>query len=406
MPSNSAQILGQSRGEVNPAESAGTLVVFADDWGRHPSSCQHLVRHLLPRWRTLWVNTIGMRRPGLSREDLAKILTRLRQWTQAHDPAPRPAGLKVASPRMYPGFRATWQRKLNAQLLARQVNRDLAKLDAPGPTLGLTTLPIAADLVGRLEVDRWVYVCVDDFSAWPGVDHAAMDAMERDLVARVDRVFAVSETLRDRLAAMGRADAELLTHGVDLEHWAENGIRHRFPARFSACENGVGYLFWGLIDARLDADWCLALGGDLALVGPVQDPPGAIEPLLAGPRDYAELPALAGQAEVLVMPYRDLPVTRAMQPLKLLEYLATYRPVVVRNLPATRPWADCCDVVADEASFLATCRERAKTGLPADQRAAREHRLAGASWAAKAELLERVLLGEAGPAAETAADRR
>ena len=25
-----------------------SLLVFADDWGRHPSSCQHLVRELLP----------------------------------------------------------------------------------------------------------------------------------------------------------------------------------------------------------------------------------------------------------------------------------------------------------------------------------------------------------------------
>ena len=41
------------------------LLVFSDDWGRHPSSCQHLVRHLLPRRRVTWVNTIGMRPPRL-----------------------------------------------------------------------------------------------------------------------------------------------------------------------------------------------------------------------------------------------------------------------------------------------------------------------------------------------------
>ena len=32
------------------------FVVFSDDWGRHPSSCQHLFRQLLPRYRTFWVN--------------------------------------------------------------------------------------------------------------------------------------------------------------------------------------------------------------------------------------------------------------------------------------------------------------------------------------------------------------
>ena len=67
------------------------------------------------------------------------------------------------------------------------------------------------------------------------------------------------------------------------------------------------------------------------------------------PVPYEELPSLAARATVLVMPYADLPVTRAMQPLKLKEYLATGKPVVVRALPATGPWADCLDAaVADQ----------------------------------------------------------
>ena len=73
---------------------------------------------------------------------------------------------------------------------------------------------------------------------------------------------------------------------------------------------------------------------------------------------FEELPRLAREAGVLVMPYADLPVTRAMQPLKLKEYLATGRPVVVRDLPATRPWADCLDL-ADTAEEFRQC------GLPA-----------------------------------------
>ena len=43
--------------------SPTSFIVFADDWGRHPSSCQHLFRRLIPRHRTYWVNTIGLRRP-------------------------------------------------------------------------------------------------------------------------------------------------------------------------------------------------------------------------------------------------------------------------------------------------------------------------------------------------------
>ena len=48
-------------------------------------------------------------------------------------------------------------------------------------------------------------------------------------------------------------------------------------------------------------------------------------------------PALAREAAVLIMPYADLPVTRAMQPLKLKEYLATDRPRRRRRSPRDQP---------------------------------------------------------------------
>ena len=34
------------------------LLVFSDDWGRHPSSCQHLISQLLPKYHVDWVNTM------------------------------------------------------------------------------------------------------------------------------------------------------------------------------------------------------------------------------------------------------------------------------------------------------------------------------------------------------------
>jgi hypothetical protein len=88
------------------------------------------------------------------------------------------------------------------------------------------------------------------------------------------------------------------------------------------------------------------------------------------------------------MPYADLPVTRAMQPLKLKEFLATGRPVVVRDLPATRPWADCLDVADTPRSFSEAVRLRLQTGLPEQQKVGRA-RLAGESWAEKAILFRR-----------------
>ncbi len=384
------------------------LIVFADDWGRHPSSCQHLVRQLLRRYPVLWVNTIGTRRPRLCREDLSKAAVKLRAWlavassgrdVRATD-APAAHAPRVVSPWMYPGFRRPWQRRLNAWAIARGVEHALGPRQPGERRVVVTTLPITADLVGRLDADRWLYYCVDDFSAWPGLDGDVMDAMERRLVKRVDRVVAVSQTLRSRIAGMGR-DAELLTHGLDLRHWhwlagAEPTRFGPLPPWWSDLRRPV-LLFWGVVDRRLDTSWCRALAercGTLALVGPRQTPDPRLTSheriVMPGAVPYESLPALAAAADVLVMPYADLPVTRAIQPLKLKEYLATGKPVVARRLPATEPWADAADLVATLDDAVAVTRQRIERDTPAQQLTARQ-RLREETWRHKADAFERLL---------------
>ena len=102
------------------------------------------------------------------------------------------------------------------------------------------------------------------------------------------------------------------------------------------------------------------------------------------------LPGIAARADVLVMPYADLPVTRAMQPLKLKEYLATGKPVVVNRLPATEPWSDCLDTADTPEDFSRLVRERILSGLPLQQQSARV-RLEHESWHSKAEFLLKVV---------------
>jgi hypothetical protein len=239
---------------------------------------------------------------------------------------------------------------------------------------------------------------VDDFSQWPGYDGETMLRMEHDLVPNVDEVIAVSDTLVSHAAELGRS-AHLLTHGVDLDHWRRPGSAES-PPELEGLEPPV-VLFWGVVDRRTDVGFVSALAsrmtrGTVLFVGPREDPdPGlfllpsvAVRPAVA----YDRLPALASGSSVLVMPYADAPVTRAMQPLKLKEYLATGKPAVVRALPSTRPWADACDVIETAGEFAARVVERITTGLPDAQRLARR-RLAAESWAEKAKQFETWLDG-------------
>jgi len=385
---------------MDQAEPRTELVIFADDWGRHPSSCQHLIERLAGRYDVLWVNTIGTRPPRISLEDMGKAFGRLRQWVStSSSEATKP--VTVISPRMWPGFRRRWQRRLNARQIGRAVEHALGPRQPGQRRVAVTTLPIMADVVGRIDVDRWVYYCVDDFSVWPGLDGHVMQQMERQLVERVDAHVAVSTTLVEHLARL-HAQPTLLTHGIEPEHWSAQTTKPLpdwWPRRA-----GPVLLFWGLIDQRMNVDWCRAVAaGDFAmgpatvvLVGPRQSPDTAIDTIpnviTPGPVDYDQLPSLAASADVLVMPYRDLPVSRAMQPLKFKEYLATGKSVVATRLPATEPWGDAADLVDSTSGFVEAVRRRLDGPTPEQVRA--RERLSEETWENKANRFDEVLRGE------------
>jgi hypothetical protein len=301
---------------------------------------------------------------------------------------------------MWPSFRSGFGRGLNRRLLTRALAPVAAAL--PAPPVVITTLPLTADLVGRFRAARWVYYCVDDFSVWPGLDGRTMRAMEAELVAKVDTAIAVSEALQAHLRHLGKP-AHLLTHGVDLDFWRAPGP----PDTLQELRAVDGLLeplvvFWGVIDPRTDLAFVRALGeamtgGTILFVGPQDNPDPALFRLprvrALPPVPFGVLPALAARARVLIAPYADLPVTRAMQPLKLKEYIATGKSVVVRHLPATAEWGDCADLAETPETFARAVLERLRTGVPEEQCRARM-RLEGEGWAVKAEQFERWVDGD------------
>jgi glycosyltransferase involved in cell wall biosynthesis len=378
------------------------IVVFSDDWGRHPSSCQHLIGKLLGHREVIWVNTIGTRPPRFDWQTVRRVTEKLKQWTRKSAPAPtakvdsEQRAPRIVSPKMWPSFKGRFARGLNRRLLKRALKPIFESLREP--PIVVSTLPLITDLIGEIPANRWVYYCVDDFGVWPGYDGVTMRLLERDFVAKADEIIAVSETLNTHLTDLGR-DSHLLTHGVDFDFW--NRVDPQaIPEEFRGLE-APWTVFWGVIDRRMDLDFVKELSaklsrGTLVLFGPQDDP----DPMLFQlPRvvvkpslPFARLPSIAAAASVLVMPYADLPVTRAMQPLKFKEYLATGKPVVVRGLPSTYGWADACDVCDTKERFVEAVNTRIAEGILPTQPFGRE-RLAAEGWDAKAKQFEAWLDG-------------
>ncbi len=370
------------------------LVVFSDDWGRHPSSCQHLIRELLPRYQVDWINTIGTRRPSLTLHDFKRANEKLRSWLsrpkgKAAKTVPLPEHLTVHSPVHWPGFNNRFERNLNLVFFMRALKRLIRPEDPP--TAVITTASIPADLAKARPDLNWVYYCVDDLSEWPGLDGESLLRLEREMLPHMKSFVSVSENLQERLRSFGH-ESTLLTHGIDLEHW-------HLKRQIGTNEPPVA-LFWGHSDRRLHVGVCLALAEcmRLRMVGPVTD----VDPRLTahaniewvGAVAYAHLPREAARADVLVMPYADLPVTRAMQPLKLKEYLATGLPVVATPLPAAEPWAHALDLCGEPGEFARIALQRAAEVLDPAQRSARQS-LEFETWTRKSHTFEDVLLEHA-----------
>lgn len=374
------------------------LLVFADDWGRHPSSCQHLINQLLPEHLVLWVNTIGTRKPQLDVSTFRRGIGKVWQWLgKGAAPVMGESNPRVLNPLMWPGFGSPLQRRLNRLLLVHQLRK--AMRDLPALPIAITTIPLTADLVGPLPVERWIYYCVDEFGSWPGLDQESLRTMEKDLVRRVDRIIAAGPNLRDHLAGLG-GSACLLSHGVDLELWQGKSMETPLPFLSELPRPVVA--FWGLLDRRMDVHFVEQLAADMSagcivLAGPENDADGRLRALprvvLPGKLPLEQLPSLARAADVLIMPYDDVPMTRALQPLKLKEYLATGKPVVVRDLPGNREWSSCLDLASDAATFSRLVRLRLDTGLPSEQLRARA-RLKGESWQAKARAFQTMIMDQ------------
>ena len=389
---------------------APPLLVFADDWGRHPSSCQHLVRRLRKDHTIVWVNTIGTRRIKADGVTLRRGIEKLRNWAR---------GLTQVGERMWvvdlpmlPGLQNPVLRRLNRLLVRTRLRQILSRLRVVRP-LVLTTLPYIGWLVRDLPRRGLVYYCTDDYSHWPSADGETLQRAERELLDESDLVLAASRALHGRLR-QSHPWCEYFPHGVDFAHFAS--ARHQTPAAEVARLPGPRIGFFGLIYEKLNFDLLAAVArrfssGSLVMIGPTAWCPADFTALpnvhMLGPKPYAHLPRYIAGLDTLLLPYVDDQMIRQSGPLKLRECLATGTPTVSVDVPDVRGLQPHVRVAADTDTYLN--QVTAALLEPAGQGAARARQAAVAEdgWDSRADLLRSYLARLAStPTAAQAGDRK
>lgn len=336
-----------------------SFLVFSDDWGVHPSSCQHLFKHIAKQHHVLWVNTIGMRNPTLTLQDLKKVRQKLFRMVHSEENRPSaayPGDLHVCQPFMLPFSDIKLIRRWNQKSVVFTVRRTLAKLRIHNPIL-ITTVPNACDYIGHLGEAKAVYYCVDDFSEWPGLNKELVRRMEKDLVSKADIFIATSGKLFDRLQCYGKPTF-LLTHGVDIDFFRALPSEEH-PLLTDIPKPRIGY--FGLFDDRSDQELLKDVAARMphvsfVITGRIETDITELQKLpnlhFTGPVPYAELPGIIKGWDICMLPYKVNELTDAIQPLKLKEYLATGRPIISTPIREVNAMQDVVSIGCDAVQWF------------------------------------------------------
>lgn len=344
------------------------ICVASASWDAMWVNAQHLMHRLAAANRVLYVNNLGLRAPGKSRGDWAKIKRRVVEWT-------RPAtqvedNVWVFSPVSIPLHGHATVRDFNRWNLARSLRQTVGELGFRDPILW-TFLPLGEQLIGRLGESLVVYHCVDDYAANPGVPVEEIRAMEDRLLRRADLVITTHPLLFEDRQDRAREIA-YFGNVANTAHFADRRPAAPPPELAALPRPIVGYhgnisgykTDLGLLEklARAMPDVSFVLVGPVGWGDPHTDVT-VLETLpnvhFTGRIDYERLPDFLAYFDVGLLPLHDNPSTRRSFPMKFFEFMAAGKPIVATDLPAFAAYRDrphLCRLVNGAEAFVSAIR--------------------------------------------------
>lgn len=368
------------------------IVAFANDWDTDPTSKHHLMRLLALRAPVLWVETAGMRRPQFGKaRDWSRVAAKLRKMFGAvRDGAPN---LRVLTPPSLPLPTNPVARAANARLYGWSIRRALGTHARAATPMLWVYAPTVARYLDQFSGWKVVYHCVDRWWAFSDYDASEMQTCHEILCRRAEHVFASSRELeRDCLDLTDRVT--YVPHGVAWDHFRQavdggESSPERRPRR-------IGFI--GMIDDWVDVELLAAVArqhpdAEVIVVGAWRIPDAALDGLpnvrLLGRRPFAELPQHLATFDVALVPFRINDLTRAVNPVKLREYLSAGVPVVSTALPELSTFAghEGVDIAADHAAFLAAVARRLEAPPDLITRRRLSDQMRAESWEARLDMM-------------------
>jgi glycosyltransferase involved in cell wall biosynthesis len=382
-----------------------SIICFAgeDWWYHHPHSKNHIMRRLARAGnRVVFVNSISMGLPDIKSPDFfGKIKRKLKSFAKFARRAED--GIIVVTPIVTPFYSSKVGRAINRLLLIAQFKLLSLIFKLRNPILWVA-IPTAREIIGHLQESAVIYQVSDKYVA-NQMDHATagniIAEMHEELLQRADLIYYSGRKLFEEETA-ARPDiakkAKLLEQAVDFEHFASAtsqtwqepndiaAIPHPRLGYFGAIET------W-LLDQQMiryisekRPDWHWVLLGLKAARLEIEDLPNVH---YLGSKPYAQMPQYAASFDVCVLPWvTDNEFVSYGSAIKVREYLATGKPVVITPLYEYEKWGEVLRIARGYDDFIAKIEDALQNDDEA-KRSARQAAVKESTWDARTEMVSR-----------------
>lgn len=266
-------------------------------------------------------------------------------------------------------------------------------------------------LLQRVRYRALIYYAVDEWTAFGGLSKATRALFRREeefFLRQSSLALAISPRLLRRFKTL-QPRSYLLENAADINHFAPEKLANSpgYSRVKSLPKPHLGFI--GQIDERLDSalltsvmkarpHWQLILVGRLKSGVDFSALTALPNVHYLGFQPYSTLTNILREIDVCLVPYRLTELTHSCWPLKVMEYLATGKPIVATPLESLLPLEGIVALAATPQQFL----QAIETAL-SDPSQGREERLAVAannSWESRSNRLEEHLLEAAALAEE------